>query len=407
MRSMVTWYAVLWGVGMAGCAVDRTVDPVRNVTGGPDGGAADAGSGGSDAGGGGSDAGSGGSDACTPVTWYVDCDGDGYPDDGAASQDACAPPSGVPEGCTGSAGRWVEAPSDGWDCDDGDADIHPGADERCNGVDDDCDGETDESDALDALTWYLDDDGDTYGRADGSVRACERPGGYVNRGGDCDDGDADIHPGAQAPCNGVDDDCDGLVDDMDELSSDKACTGSDYANHTCTVRHWRSEEGGTGAAYLFCQGTRHGWQLAWGDCTRNDSGYRLVAIESLEEQAWIEGQIDTLSDGWDRDWWIGARDNVDEDWAAPYKSEQQQWFWMATRHRFCANSDADANGCTAVDGAYTHWGPPDPNRGGDCAVLSRGNGMRIQGAWYDRNCGDAYWFICESPPAGGPAFPPL
>lgn len=48
----------------------------------------------------------------------------------------------------------VDSDGDGYfaeeDCDDGDAQIHPGAEERCNGLDDDCDGATDLADDLDA-----------------------------------------------------------------------------------------------------------------------------------------------------------------------------------------------------------------------------------------------------------------
>ncbi|MCA9772367.1 MAG: FG-GAP repeat protein, partial [Myxococcales bacterium] len=76
------------------------------------------------------------------------------------------------------------------DCDDGDAGVNPGAMERCaNGVDDDCDGRVDVGD---------DDDGD------GVDRLC---------GGDCDDDDRHVYPGAEDVCNGVDDDCDGEVDE--------------------------------------------------------------------------------------------------------------------------------------------------------------------------------------------------
>ena len=45
---------------------------------------------------------------------------------------------------------------------DGDADVSPAADERCDGIDDDCDGTADEPDATDAATWYADTDG--FGR---------------------------------------------------------------------------------------------------------------------------------------------------------------------------------------------------------------------------------------------------
>jgi hypothetical protein len=98
----------------------------------------------------------------------------------------------------------------GDDCDDGDAAIHPGADEQCNGRDDDCDGETDE-DPVSA--WYPDDDGDSFGDEDGAIHACDQPQGTVATSGDCDDGDAAVHPGADEQCNGTDDDCDDVVDE--------------------------------------------------------------------------------------------------------------------------------------------------------------------------------------------------
>ncbi len=103
----------------------------------------------------------------------------------------------------------------GEDCADGDADIHPGADEVCNGLDDDCDGVVDEDDARDAPTWYADADGDGAGDADRPVRACRAPAGAVADARDCDDADATVSPRAGESCNGVDDDCDGEVDEAD------------------------------------------------------------------------------------------------------------------------------------------------------------------------------------------------
>jgi hypothetical protein len=50
------------------------------------------------------------------------------------------------------------------DCDDGNAAVHPGALELCNGIDDDCDFKVDaEDEDVDATTWYPDSDEDLYG----------------------------------------------------------------------------------------------------------------------------------------------------------------------------------------------------------------------------------------------------
>ncbi len=134
---------------------------------------------------------------------YPDEDGDGFGDaEGALS--ACE----LPAGYVGSAG----------DCDDGDALIHPDADELCNGVDDDCDALVDDEDddLAGASTWYADSDGDGYGDAGQELLVCEAPTGAVADATDCDDGAPSVHPGATEVCNGVDDDCDALVDDADD-----------------------------------------------------------------------------------------------------------------------------------------------------------------------------------------------
>ncbi len=98
------------------------------------------------------------------------------------------------------------------DCDDGDAAVHPDADELCNGIDDDCDGTVDEAAAVDARGWSADVDGDGYG-GEASFTACEAPPGYLADDSDCNDRDADAFPGAEERCNQADDDCDGLVDE--------------------------------------------------------------------------------------------------------------------------------------------------------------------------------------------------
>ena len=109
---------------------------------------------------------------------------------------------------------------DGWvldaqDCDDSRADVHVGAAEWCDGVDNDCDSLVDEEDAVDAVVWYADVDGDGFGDADNTTLACSLPFGFVADAGDCDDFDADVRPTALEICDALDNDCDGLVDDAD------------------------------------------------------------------------------------------------------------------------------------------------------------------------------------------------
>jgi len=119
----------------------------------------------------------------------------------------------------------VDADGDGFDeandCDDLDADVHPGADELCNGVDDDCDGfiDSDDPGLLDGAVFYADKDADGYGDIESPASACSASDGTVDDASDCDDGDASIHPDGEELCNGLDDDCDGDIDEGLELET--------------------------------------------------------------------------------------------------------------------------------------------------------------------------------------------
>lgn len=142
-----------------------------------------------------------------------------------------------------------DADQDGYiadeDCDDNNPDIHPDAEEICNGMDDDCDELTDdEDDNVDPSSqtdWYRDADSDGYGDESDQVSACAEPATYVKESGsgfDCDDEDPAVHPGADEVCdNGVDDDCDEGTPDLFDADSDGSdcATDCDDNNGSVTV----------------------------------------------------------------------------------------------------------------------------------------------------------------------------
>ena len=131
-------------------------------------------------------------------TWWPDFDGDGH-GDLLRPTTACFPPFG-----------YVHR---GGDCNDADGAVHPEALERCDGQDNDCNTLTDEPAAVDAPRWYLDLDGDGFGRPDASQLACTAPSGHVLDGADCDDDRVWVHPAGTELCNALDDNCDGTVDE--------------------------------------------------------------------------------------------------------------------------------------------------------------------------------------------------
>ncbi len=127
------------------------------------------------------------------VVYYADHDADTY-GDADNTESACAAPEGFVENAT--------------DCNDDAASVHPGADEHCDNADENCDGQADES-PVDPAAWYADGDKDGYGDADAATPACDAPADHVADATDCDDLDANVHPGADEYCTDADENCDG------------------------------------------------------------------------------------------------------------------------------------------------------------------------------------------------------
>ena len=149
----------------------------------------------------------------------VDCDDTDADFHPGADEDDCADPNDY--NCDGSV-AYEDADADGWaaceECNDADAAVNPDATEVCNAVDDDCDGDVDDDDSrvTGTSTWYIDVDGDGFGSDAYSQDACVSPTGYVTDATDCDDSDGDVNPDGLEICNELDDDCDGDIDDADD-----------------------------------------------------------------------------------------------------------------------------------------------------------------------------------------------
>jgi hypothetical protein len=88
------------------------------------------------------------------------------------------------------------------DCDDGDASVHPGAEDVCDGLDNDCDGTIDEDFAASACT-------------------TGEPGICAAGTSSCESGvelcDADVGPAIEICDDGLDNDCDGATDGTDTV----------------------------------------------------------------------------------------------------------------------------------------------------------------------------------------------
>ncbi len=122
--------------------------------------------------------------------------------------------------CTGWSGSSALASGD---CDDSNAATYLGALEVCDQLDNDCDTLVPADEA--------DDDGDQYVECPTWVGT--NPS--VTAGGDCDDTNVAINPGAVEICNGIDDDCDGSAEAGDVDGDLQAVCGGDCDETDATV----------------------------------------------------------------------------------------------------------------------------------------------------------------------------
>ncbi len=203
------------------------------------------------------------------------------------------------------------------DCDDHDTGVRGGAD------------------------WFPDADGDGWGdeSADALV-ACERPSGHTDQLGDCDDGSAAVHPGAEETWyDGVDANCDGASDydqDADGYDSD-AYSGTDCDDSDADIN--------PGVTETWYDGVD-------GDC----SG---------------DGDYDQDADGYDSDGYGG--DDCDDTTSAVYPGATETWY---------DGVDTDCDGASDYDQDADGY-DSDAYSGTDCddtdAAVSPGESE----TWYD------------------------
>ncbi len=159
-------------------------------------------------------------DATGCTVYYEDGDGDGV---GTANKEClCAPAGAFTAKQTG-------------DCDDKDPGKNPNLTEQCkDNKDNNCNGKIDEAGCLGCQQLLEDADGDGFGVT--GKQLCLGAPSYPYTafvGGDCDDKNPNVKPGAAETCNDIDDNCDG--------STDPAGSGG------CANRYPDEDEDGYGA----------------------------------------------------------------------------------------------------------------------------------------------------------------
>ena len=127
------------------------------------------------------------------------------------------------------------------DCDDGNADINPNANEVCDGFDNDCDALVDDQDdSIDTstmMTGYTDSDGDGEGDPNSMTTACVLPDTLVLNADDCDDDNATIATSAVEICDGIQNQCNASALPSEEMDDD----GDGYVECSIADSGWQGD----------------------------------------------------------------------------------------------------------------------------------------------------------------------
>jgi hypothetical protein len=268
------------------------------------------------------------------------------------------------------------------DCDDADPTSYLGADESPDGADNDCDGAVDEG-----TTAYDDDnDGSCEGfdlNGDGGAQCsdgsepgdCDDANAALNLidqdgdehdtcGGDCDDFNQDVFPGAPELCNGQDDDCDGALSpgELDvDLDGFASCEGD--CDDTNPAIHPGDTDGDgytlcdpvpdcdDGDALLTPEDTDlDGHSTCEGDCDDSDPLIYLGAEErcnGLDDDC--DGSVPGNETDGDLDLWLACEDCDDGDVSLYGMDEDSDGISM------CAG-DCDDGNSAIHPGAFDGWG---------------------------------------------------
>ncbi|MFT5679985.1 MAG: hypothetical protein ACI8RZ_000890, partial [Myxococcota bacterium] len=280
------------------------------------------------------------------LTWHPDADGDGFGSSSITVEAAEAPANHV---------------ADGTDCDDADSTVHPAATETCDGRDEDCDGDIDED--FPFSDWYIDDDGDGWGDDALVSSDCAALSGHVTVGGDCDDSDPFISPGAEEVCDdGIDDDCDGW-DSRCRLEGTISLADAE-------ARFLGESTGDTVGDFFVCGGDTNG------------DGFPELLIGETEQ--YRDDYLGELSVGgvWlVTDWEAGSHD-LNEDAAVPLWGNVEGWYRggaLTFLHDPLGDGyDGVMVGSSEDNAAYIYYGPitaPILPPNADAVILNKGLGI--------------------------------
>jgi hypothetical protein len=249
---------------------------------------------------------------------------------------------------------YKSTPFGGKDCNDNNADVHPGAAESCDGIDNNCDGVIDEEITR---SFCRDLDLDGHGDPTQTVYSCAPPAQYVESEDDCNDDDPSTYTGAVEQCDGIDNDCDGIIDE--DISLERYYLDADDDG----FGDFRVQE-------IDCAAPP-GYTDAWGDCDDDDPDSNPNAQE----------QCNGIDDDCD-----GA---IDDGLLLPYYPDRDGDGYGTEATSFIMS-------CTPVAGRVTNvWDCDDSSPDIHPGAVERCNGI-------DDNCNESvdetWWAYSNTPP---------